>query len=127
MNDSGVASTVADELESVCRTVVGDELRSITHFTDEDVQQVYLRSDLDPAANLVGFAEIERTGFQADERYRKTELGEYRATIRMFENGYLTSVVSDHTGVWVTTDAMSMDRFEELSSALKSVLSAQNG
>jgi len=127
MNNPEDASALADELKSVCRTVVGDELRSITHFTDEDVQQVYLRSDLDPAANLVGFAEIERTGFRADERYRKTELGEYRATIRMFENGYLTSVVSGHTGVWVTTDAMSMDRFDELSSALKSVLGAQNG
>jgi len=127
MDSPDDASTFADELKSVCRTVVGDELRSITHFTDEDVQQVYLRSDLDPTANLVGFAEIERTGFEADERYRKTELGEYRATIRMFENGYLTSVVSDHAGVWVTTDAMSMDRFEELSSALKSILGAQDG
>lgn len=117
----------ADELKSVCRTVIGDELRSITYFTDEDVQQVYLRSDLDHTADLVGFAEIERTGFRAGEQYEGTQLGEYRATVRMFENGYLTRVVFDHAGVWVTTDSMSMDRFEELSTALKSLLREHAG
>lgn len=127
MTDRDKTPPFADELISVCRTVVGDELRSITYFTDEDVQQVYLRSDLDRTADLVGFAEIERTGFRADEHYQNTQLGEYRATVRMFENGYLTRIVSDHTGVWVTTDVMSIDRFEELASALKSLLREQTG
>lgn len=122
MSDRGNNPAFSDELISVCRTAVGDELRSITYFTDEDVQQVYLRSDLDRTADLIGFAEIERTGFRADGLYQGTQLGEYRATIRMFENGYLSRVVYDRTGVWVTTDAMSVDRFEELSSSLKSVL-----
>lgn len=125
MADQSEKSPFADELISVCRTVVGDELRSITYFTDEKVQQVYLRSDLDQTADLVGFADIERGGFRADELYQGTQLGEYRATIRLFENGFLTRVISDHTGVWVTTDAMSVDRFEELSSALKTVLREQ--
>lgn len=115
----------AEELTSLCRTVVGDELRSVTYFTDDEVQQVYLRSDLDQTADLVGFAEIERGGFRADELYQGTQLGEYRATVRLFENGFLTRVVVDHTGVWVTTDSMSMDRFEELSSALKTLLREQ--
>lgn len=119
--------TFADQLISVCRTVVGDELRSITHFTDDTVHQVYLRSDLDQSADLVGFAEIERTGFQADEKYRETELGEYQATIRMFEHGFLTRVVYASSGVWVTTDSMSIDRFEELSKALKSALRENTG
>ncbi|MFB6160955.1 MAG: hypothetical protein ABEJ61_07225 [Haloferacaceae archaeon] len=123
MSDRTEAPAFADELLSACRTVVGDELRSVTYFTDEDVEQVYLRSDLDRTADLVGFAEVERTGFRADEQYRNTQLGEYRATVRMFENGYLTRVVSGHAGVWVTTDAMSMERFEELAAALKSILS----
>lgn len=38
--------------------------------------------------------------------------------------GYLTRVVYDQCGVWVTTDSMSMDRFEELAAALKPVLAA---
>jgi len=39
----------------------------------------------------------------------------------MFENGFLASDSGPH-GVWVTTDDMSIDRFEELTSALASVL-----
>lgn len=122
MTERNQIPAFADELRSVCRTVVGDELRSVTYFTAEDVQQVYLRSDLDRTADLVGFAEVERTGFRADEQYRDTQLGEYRATVRLFENGYLTRVVFEDMGVWVTTDAMSMDRFEELSTALRALL-----
>ena len=111
-----------EELVSVCRTGVGDELRSITYFTDETVEQVYLRSDLDRTADLLGFAEIERQGFDSQKLYDGTQLGTYEATIRMFENGYLTRVVHGRTGVWVTTDGMSMERFEELSTAMEAVL-----
>jgi hypothetical protein len=111
-----------DELLSVCRTAVGDELRSVTYFTEDDVEQVYLRSDLEQTADLVGFAELERSGFDADTLYRGTQLGEYRATVRMFENGYLTRVIVGDTGVWVTTDELSIDRFEELATALRAVL-----
>ncbi len=116
--------TFEDELKSVCRTVVGDELRSVTYFTEDEVEQVYLRSDLDRTADLVGFAELERHGFEANERYQGTQLGEYQATVRMFERGYLTRVVVDQVGVWVTTDTMSMERFEELHAALEPVLRA---
>lgn len=124
MDSNELESVFADELISVCRTGVGDELRSITYFTEDQVEQVYLRSDLDRTADLVGFAELERTGFRADTMYRNSQLGEYRATVRMFEHGYLTRVVYDRYGVWVTTDSMSMDRFEELAAALKPVLAA---
>ena len=111
-----------EQLVSVCRTVVGDELRSITYFTDDEVDQIYLRSDLDQTADLVGFASIERTGFDAVKKYDGTQLGDYQATVRMFENGYLTRVVLDRRGVWVTTDKMSMERFEELAAAIEPVL-----
>lgn len=114
--------TFAEEAISVCRTVVGDELRSITAFTASEVEQVYLRSDLDRTADLVGFAEIERNGFDADGKYANSQLGDYQATVRMFENGYLTRVISGDLGVWVTTDSMSMERFEELATALAPVL-----
>ena len=110
------------ELQSACRTVVGDELRSISYFTDDEVEQVYLRSDLDRTADLVGFAEVERNGFEAAKSYQGTQLGEYQATVRMFEWGYLTRVIVDHVGVWVTTDSMSMERFEELYAALEPIL-----
>lgn len=122
MNEDRIDSTLSDELLSICRTVVGDELRSITYFTEDAVEQIYLRSDLDRTADLVGFAEVERNGFRADGLYRNSQLGEYRATIRMFEDGYLTRVIEGGHGIWVTTDSMSMERFEELSDALETAL-----
>jgi hypothetical protein len=115
-------SQFAEELRSACRTTVGDELRSITYFTEDDVEQLYLRSDLDRTADLVGFAEHERMGFRSQSAYRESQLGSYEATIRMFENGYLSRVIEGDHGIWVTTDNMSMDRFEELTSALQTIL-----
>lgn len=120
--DAAADPELADELLSVCRTTVGDELRSITYFTDEAVEQVYLRSDLEQTADLVGFADHERMGFRSQSAYRNTQLGAYEATIRMFEHGFLTRVIENEHGVWVTTDSMDINRFEELSAALKSVL-----
>ena len=131
MGKDTLDSEFADELISVCRTTVGDELRSIAYFTEDKVEPVYLREDLDRTADLVGFADHERLGFQAQSAYQNTQLGEYQATVRMFENGYLTRVIYGHTGIWVTTDEMSIDRFEELVIALKTLLTdvepADNG
>ncbi|GAB6877791.1 hypothetical protein JCM17823_00650 [Halorubrum gandharaense] len=112
------------ELISACRTVIGDEIRSITHFTEETVDQIYLRSDLERTADLTGFAELERMGFRTDSLYVDSQLGSYQATVRMFERGYLTRVIHGPHGVWVTTDSMSMERFEELASSAKSILAA---
>jgi hypothetical protein len=115
---------LTEELVSVCRTGIGDELRSIAYFTEETVEQLYLRSDLDRTADLTGFAELERSGFRSDDLYRNTQLGDYRATVRMFEHGYLTRVIEGQYGVWVTTDSMSMERFEDLASSVKPILAA---
>ncbi|WP_418282232.1 DUF7522 family protein [Halorubrum sp. DTA98] len=111
-----------DELLSAARTAVGDELRSLTYFTEESVDQLYLRNDLDRTADLVGFAESERHGFHAQALYANTQLGNYRFTVRVFDNGYLTRVIANGHGIWVTTDSMEMDRFEELASALAAIL-----
>ena len=38
MNGDTIDDELADEIHSVCRTTVGDELRSITYFTEDDVE-----------------------------------------------------------------------------------------
>jgi hypothetical protein len=115
------------ELVSAARTVVGDEIRSITHFTEDSIDQLYLREGLESDADLVGFADIERLGFRSQQGYRKSELGDYRFTLRAFEHGYLTRVIEGDHGVFVTTDPMARDRFEELASAVRGVLADIDG
>jgi len=110
------------ELISTIRTAVGDELRSITYFSEDTVEQLYLRDDLEADADLIGFADIERLGFRSQMDYQGTELGPYQFTIRVFERGYLTRVIIGDHGVFVTTDAMARDRFEELAAAVGAVL-----
>ena len=122
MSDRSLPDDLREALVSATRTVVGDELRSITYFTEDTVEQVYLREDLEADADLVGFADTERLGFRSQMDYRDTELGEYQFTIRVFEHGYLTRVIVDDRGVFVTTDPMPRDRFEELATALRSTL-----
>ena len=70
----------------------------------------------------MGFAESERHGFHAQSLYRDTQLGAYQFTVRVFANGYLTRVITNGHGVWVTTDSMEIDRFEELAAALRALL-----
>ncbi|WP_276301809.1 DUF7522 family protein [Halorussus lipolyticus] len=121
MSESAPAD-LADQLVSACRTAVGDELRSVTYFTDDVEDQIYLREDLESDADLVGFADNERLGFHSQSLYQETELGQYHFTIRVFDRGYLTRVIVGDHGAFVTTDAMEMDRFKELASAVESVL-----
>lgn len=112
-----------ETLVSTARTTVGDELRSITYFDDrEEIDQVYLRGDLEADADLVGFADTERLGFRAQTDYQDSELGPYQFTIRVFEGGYLTRVIVGDHGAFVTTDPMDLDRFEELGVALAGAL-----
>lgn len=122
MSDRRLPDQQRAELKRAARTTVGDKLRSITYFTEEEVDQLYLRTDLDRDAELFGFAEEERRGFQSQRTYEGTELGDYNFTIRVFDSGYLTRVLVDYHGVWVTTDGMAFNRFEQLASALPGVL-----
>lgn len=110
-----------EQLEATCRTVVGDELRSVTYFDETETEKVYLREDLEWNED-VGYAENERQGFRSQSIYDGSELGEYRATIRMFDQGYLTRVIVGEHGAYVTTDRMEIDRFEELAAALSETL-----
>ncbi len=113
---------LGSKLVRAARSVAGDELRSVAYFDDADVSQLYLRDDLDRGADLVGFAENERLGFRSQRAYRGTQLGGYRFTIRVFDEGYLTRVIDGDRGVWITTGAMAIDRFEEVAAALAGVL-----
>ena len=119
---SGASEAVASELVSACRTAVGEELRSITYFTEDQAEQLYLRDDLEADADLVGFADNERLGFRSQSTYNKSELGDYQFTIRAFDHGYLTRVIRGDHGAFVTTDPMAIDRFEELATTVRSVL-----
>lgn len=122
MAESNLSEDRREELVRAARTSVGDELRSVTYFTEDTIEQLYLRDGLDRTADLVGFAENERLGFRSQTTYTGTQLGEYQFTIRVFEHGFLTRVIVGDHGVWVTTDAMQIDRFEELATVLISVL-----
>lgn len=118
-----VSSDLEESIRSACRTTVGDSLRSITYFTESGFEQMYLRSDLEPDADLAEFVQQEAQGFDANRGYRGSELGDYRFTIRAFENGYMTRVTRGTHGVFVTTDGLTMRRSEEVASALDDVLS----
>jgi hypothetical protein len=113
------------QLVSACRTSVGDELRSVTYFTEDEQEQLYLREDLEAGADIVGFSDNERLGFRTQAVYHDTELGEYLFNIRAFERGYLTRVIVDDHGAFVTTDEMEIDLFHELASAVRSVLAEE--
>lgn len=122
MSTEAISPAKRDELVSAARATVGDELRSVTYFSEDTVEQLYLRDDLERSADLVGFADTERLGFRSQMDYENSELSGYRFTIRVFDRGFLTRVIVGDHGVWVTTDAMSIDRFEELGAALAGVL-----
>ena len=120
--DTLVSSDQAEKFERVARTSIGDRLRSITYFTPDDHEQVYLRSDLDADADLVGFVEQARDGFRAHTAYADSELGEYEYTLRRFSKGTLVRVTSDDEGVFVTAETLTVERAGETASALCDLL-----
>jgi hypothetical protein len=121
-----VDSDLEEQLIGACRTSVGDQLRSITYFTPDAYQQVYLRADLEADADLTGFVEQATDGFHARTAYRGSELGDYRYTMRVFDRGYLVRVTGDGAGVFVTTDGMTIQRGTEVANALRSVLEGRD-
>jgi hypothetical protein len=114
---------MTDRLVTLCRTAIGDNLRSVTYFTRDDYDQLYLRSDLARDADLATFVGYEWRDFKTTrDAYVDSELGDYRYTVRAFDNGYLTRVtVGDH-GVFVTTDGLTIRRSEEVAETLASLL-----
>jgi hypothetical protein len=112
-----------ERLTRTCRTAVGDSLRSLTYINRFDYEQVYLRDDLERDADLNSFIGNEWHDFKmTQDAYRGSELGDYRYTIRVFENGYLVRITIEDSGVFITTDGITMQDFEALSQAVEGVL-----
>jgi hypothetical protein len=121
-------SDLADEglesrLVSAARTAVGDSLRSLTYFTPDAYEQVYLRAGLESDADLAGFVEHESVGFRARTAYRGSELGEYRYTVRAFQHGFLVRITAEGHGIFFTVDDITLRSAEEAAEAVSRVLS----
>lgn len=127
MTSGLLQSETADRVVTTARTAVGDSLRSVTYFTRDDYEQLYLRDDLERDADLSTFIGHEWRGFKvAQSAYEGSELGEYRYTIRVFDNGFLIRITSEREGVFVTTDGLTIKDFEETATAISSVLEERN-
>lgn len=114
---------MAEQVVTLCRTAVGDNLRSVTYFTRDDYDQLYLRSDLARDADLSTFVGYEWRDFKTTrDAYLDSELGDYRYTVRAFDNGYLLRVTTQHDGVFVTADEVGDSGFEEVAAALMETL-----
>jgi hypothetical protein len=121
-----LTSDASEKIVATCRTAIGDSLRSVTYFTRDDYEQVYLREDLERDADLSTFIGHEWRGFKTTQAaYEGSELGAYDYTIRVFENGFLIRVTNDSEGVFVTTDGLTVKDFEEVATALDSFLSSR--
>ncbi|WP_224336310.1 DUF7522 family protein [Haloprofundus halobius] len=123
MSDGLLTEKARDRLTTTCRTAVGDSLRSVTYFSRFDYEQVYLRSDLEQDADLSSFIGNEWHDFKTtQDAYHNSELGEYRYTIRVFDNGFLVRITTEDTGVFITTDGITMKDFQSLAAAVEPVL-----
>ncbi|AUV83871.1 hypothetical protein C2R22_04085 [Salinigranum rubrum] len=125
----------------MCRTAVGDALRSVIHFTRDDSELLYLRKDLygddrrralEVKASLV---ERERVGFSSDERYEPhaagagsdPALGDYEFTVRVFTDGFVCRVIVGDHGLLLTAEDLDVDRVEEVAVALRGLLATAYG
>ena len=128
MESDLLTDSIADQLVTAARTATGDRLRSLTYFTRTDYDQLYLRGDLERDADVMSFIGHEWYDFKNTRNaYQSSELGRYRHTIRVFENGFLLRITTDRDGVFVTTDGLTMSDFEAVASAVLSVLEERSG
>ncbi|MFP8888678.1 hypothetical protein ACLI4U_02775 [Natrialbaceae archaeon A-CW2] len=116
----------SDRLEAACSETVGQALRSIVYFTEDDFEQVHLSDYLSAEADIAAFVDNEREGFHRVSTHEGSELGRYEYTIRRFERGYLVRVISDSKGVFVTTNQLPTEEFDELASAVERVMKTWN-
>ena len=119
MDSHLLSDEFAEKIVTTARTATGDSLRSVTYITRTDFDQLYLRGDLERDADMNTFVGHEwRSYRETQNAYHNSELGEYRFTVRAFENGYLLSVATERRGVIITTDGLSMQSYEEIAEAI---------
>jgi hypothetical protein len=115
-----LSDELAENIVTTARTATGDSLRSVTFFTRSDFDQLYLRDDLARDADLNTFVGHEWRGYRETRNtYQDSELGEYKFTVRAFENGYLLRVTGERRGVLITTDGLAIQSYEDIAEAIK--------
>lgn len=117
-----LSEEIEDQLVSTCRTAIGDVLRSITYLTPTGYEQLYVREDVDRQDEPDAFVETERKGFTSQRTYGWTTLGNYQYTIRAFDHGYIGRVIVGDSGVYVETEALTVEEFDEIAESIRSVL-----
>jgi len=123
-----LSDDLADAIVTTARTATGDSLRSVTYFTRANFEQLYLRDDLEQDADLNDFVGHEWQGYkQTKNAYQDSELGEYKFTVRAFDNGYLLRATTERQGVLITTDGLSMGSYEEIAEAIERLLREESG
>lgn len=123
MTEKPLTEKRADQLKAACRSAVGDSCRSVTYFDATNYMQVYLRGDLEQDADLMSFIGHEWHDYKTTtDAYAGSELGKYRYTIRVFENGFLVRVGVGDSGVFVTTDGLKLKDFDSLIATISELL-----
>lgn len=113
----------SDRLVERCQEIAGDRLRSVTYFTRDDFDQLYLREDLERGADLASFIGFEwRESWITEDVYQGTELGEHEYTLQVFSNGYLLRHETQREGVFVTLDRPSLDILDEMALAVRETI-----
>jgi hypothetical protein len=123
MTEKPLTEARADQLKTACRSAVGDSTRSVTYFDATNYMQVYLRGDLEQDADLMSFIGHEWHDYKTTtDAYAGSELGSYRYTIRVFDNGFLVRVGVGDSGVFVTTDGLKLKDFDSLVATIAELL-----
>lgn len=125
LTEAPLTDARAEQLTRACRSAIGDNCRSVMYFDPTNYMQVYLRSDLEQDADQMSFIGHEWHDFKTTtDAYKGSELGQYRYTIRTFENGYLVRAGTQDAGAFVTTDGLTMQDFEALATAIVELLAS---
>jgi len=135
--DESAGEMPADAVVSAARTGLGDQLRSVVHFTPSGFDVLYLRRDLyESSAEAVEakgrLVEIERVGF-AERPVRDAVaapevtdgIGPYEFTVRFHEGGFVVRVLEGDHGVLFTADEMDVRAFEEIASTVRRLLASR--
>lgn len=119
-----ISDALTERVIESATDVAGDALRSIVYFTEDDFDQIFLRDYLSAEADIGAFVTNEREGFNRVPTHEGSELGRFQYALQRFESGFLVRVIRGEQGVFVTTNRMSMDRFDELADRIDAALAS---